>query len=92
MASILHNDFGGGTSAPAGIRVSCPDGDAQRAGVGVNAMLDGILHDGLKGQRRQAEMCKRRIVFHKKHLFIPRLFYSQIGAGPLATALKFFCR
>ena len=44
-------------------------------------MLDGILNDGLQCQRRQTELCKGCIVFHKKHLFIPYLFYSQICAG-----------
>ena len=76
-AGIFHDDLCSGIRAPR------PDGDAQRTGVGVNAMLDGILHDGLKGQRRQAELCKRRIVFHKKHLLISRLFHGQIGAGVL---------
>ena len=77
---IFHDDLGDGISAST-IRVSCSYEDAKRVGVGVNAMLDGILNDGLQCQWRQTELCKGCIVFHKKHLFIPDLFYGQIGAG-----------
>ena len=54
----------GGVEAPvvvgyddlaAGSRFSRLDGNAKRSGIGISAVLDGILHDGLQGQRRDTE-------------------------------------
>ena len=76
-AVVSHNNLN------AEIRGLCPDGNVQRSGIGIHTMLDGVFHDGLQGQRRQAEMGKRRIVIHNKHLVKLRLFYGKIGAGVL---------
>jgi hypothetical protein len=53
----------------------------QRPGIGIHAVLDGVLHDGLQGQWRQAKACEGRIEINNKHIVKLRLFYSQIGAG-----------
>lgn len=34
----------------------CPDKDMQRPGIRIHPMLNGVLHDGLQGERRQAEL------------------------------------
>ena len=49
-AAVLHDDRG------AGIRMLCPDTDMQRPGIRIHPMLNGVLHDGLQGERRQAEL------------------------------------
>lgn len=46
-------------------------------------MLDGIFHDGLQGQRRQAKADKRRVVFHDEQVVKLCLFYGQVGVGVL---------
>lgn len=46
-------------------------------------MLYRIFHDGLQGQRRQAEADKGRIVRHDKHIVVLGLFYGQVRAGVL---------
>ena len=74
---VPHDDLS------AGIRAPCPDGDAQRLGILVHAVLDGVLHNGLQGQRRQAKLGKRRIVIHQKHIVKLRLFYGQVSARVL---------
>jgi hypothetical protein len=40
-AVIFHDDLG------AGIRTPGPDGDMQRIGIEIQAMLDGVFHNGL---------------------------------------------
>ena len=72
---VLDSNHASGAGMP------CADQDVQRAGIRVYAMLDGILHDGLKGQRRQTELHKLRVVFHEKHFIILCLLYGQICAG-----------
>ena len=76
-AVVLHEDFRDGVCVP------CPDQDAQRSGIGVHPVLYRIFHDGLQGQRRQAEADKGRIVRHDKHIVVLGLFYGQVRAGVL---------
>ena len=56
-AAVVRND-----DLTAGIRFSRTDGNVKRAGIRISAVLDGVLHDGLQGQRRHAEPCMRRVV------------------------------
>ena len=49
--------------------------------IGIHAMLNGVFHNRLHGQRRQTEMREWRIIFDNKQVVKQRLFYSQVGAG-----------
>ena len=51
-------------------------------------MLHGVLHQGLQGQRRQAEICNRRIVLHEQHVLKLRLLHRKVGAGMLQFSGK----
>ena len=44
-------------------------------------MLNSVFHNRLQSQRRQAEIDKRRIVIHKKHIFMLSLLYGKVGTG-----------
>ena len=72
--------------------------DGKRIEVGIDAVLDGIFHDGLQGQRRQSEARVRRIEFNeqlsfKAYLLIVCSTSSVKGIVPsFAIAVKFFLR
>ena len=67
----------------AGICFPCPDGNVKGAGIGIPAVFDGVLHDGLQRQRRHAEADVRRIVIDEKAVFILGLLDSEVGAHML---------
>ena len=61
-AVVFHDDLAAGTRPAGG------DSDAQRRGIRIHAVLDGVLRDGLQGQRRQTEIDVRRIVVDEEHV------------------------
>jgi len=55
-AVVLHGDF------TAKICHARSDENVERFGILIHAMLYGVFHDGLQGQRRQAEIQIRRVI------------------------------
>ena len=53
----------------------------ERIGIRIQAMFDSVLHNRLKGQRRQAEAGMRRVVFDEETFSVLSLFHSEIGTG-----------
>ena len=80
-AVVLYNDL------CAGIGVPCPDGNAQRVGIGISAVLDCVFNDRLQCKRRNAKAGKGRVPIHDEHIVQLRLFHGQVSAGVLQ-----FCR
>ena len=74
-AVVRYGDLASGGRYPG------PYGNVQRACAGVSAVLDGVFHNGLQGQRRQAEEGVRRVVFDKEAFAVLRLLHGEIGAG-----------
>ena len=55
-------------------------GNVQRTGIGIPAVLDGILHDGLKSQRRHTEEGVRRVIVNDEAFGVLSLLHIEIGA------------
>ena len=49
-AVVLHDDLAAGLCFPGSY------GDVKGSGLRIHAVFDGVLHDGLEGQRRQAKL------------------------------------
>lgn len=74
-AVVLHKDDAVGLCLP-GLYP-----DVQRLGIRVSAMDNGVLHDGLQGQRREMKLGIRRVVFDEKAVIILGPAYSKVCAG-----------
>ncbi len=55
----------------------------QRCGIWVHAILDGVFHNGLQGQRRHAKPGVRRIVVNEKAILKLNLLHGKVCAGVL---------
>ena len=73
-AAVIRSD-----DLAAGICFSCPYGNVKRTGIGISAVLDGVLHYRLQGQRRYAEPGMRRIEIDDQAVLVLSLLYSEIG-------------
>ena len=81
-AVVFYDDLAAGICLPG------PYGDVQGGVLGIHAVLDGILHNGLESQRRQAEFLVQDIIVYRKAVFKLHLFHGQIGAGVLQLVSK----
>lgn len=55
--------------------------DEERGRFRVDSVFDRVLHDGLKGQRRESEPRRGRVELHEQPVLEPHLLHRQIGPG-----------
>ena len=58
-------------------------GNMQRTGIGISAMFDGILHEGLESKRRHTEEGVRCVVVNDEAFGVLCLFHGEIGTRVL---------
>ena len=62
--------------------------NAQRISVRVKTVLNSVLNKRLQRQRRHIKVDMRRVVIHKKHILVLRLFHGKIRARVFNSSLN----